>query len=71
MREIGNGASKLRAKFSNSLVKPKILDDIMEKENISKLIDEVKNELKANLDIDKQGRVKTTAHANAVKGFAG
>lgn len=41
LREIGNGASKLRAKFSNSLVKPKILDDIMEKENISKLIDEV------------------------------
>ena len=36
-----------------------------------KLIDEVKNELKANLDIDKQGRVKTTAHANAVKGFVG
>ena len=35
-----------------------------------KLIDEVKNELKANLDIDQQGRVKATAHANAVKGYA-
>jgi ubiquinone/menaquinone biosynthesis C-methylase UbiE len=36
-----------------------------------KLIDEVKNELKANLDIDQQGRVKATAHANAVKGYVG
>ena len=35
------------------------------------LIDEVKNEVKANLDIDQQGRVKATAYANAVKGYAG
>ena len=41
LREIGKGVSKLRAKFSNSLVKPKIVDEIMEKDNIAKLIDEV------------------------------
>ena len=35
------------------------------------VIDEVKNELKANLDIDQQGRVKATARANAVKGYVG
>ncbi len=33
-----------------------------------KLIEEIKTEVKENLDIDQQRRVKATAHANAVKG---
>ena len=41
LREIGKGVSKIRDKFSNSLVNPKILNEIMEKENISNLVDEV------------------------------
>jgi len=33
-----------------------------------KLIEEIKIEVKENLDIDQKGRVKATVHANAVKG---
>ena len=33
-----------------------------------KLIEEIKTEVKENLNIDQPGRVKAKAHANAVKG---
>ncbi len=46
LKEIGKGISKIRDKFSNSLVDPKILDEIMQQENISKLVDEVISDFK-------------------------
>ena len=41
LQEIGNGISKLRDKFNNSLVRPAILDNVLKQDNLAKLIDEV------------------------------
>ena len=41
LQEIGKGASKLRDKFKNSLVRPEILDKVVKQENLSKLVEEV------------------------------
>ena len=41
LQEIGNGVSKLRDKFSNALVRPEILDTVLTKDNLVKLIAEV------------------------------
>ena len=41
LQEIGNGISKLRDKFKNSLVRPEILDNVLKQENLAKLIEEV------------------------------
>ena len=46
LKEIGKGVSKIRDKFSNSLVNPKILNEIMHQENISRLVDEVISDFK-------------------------
>ena len=46
LKQIGKGISKIRDKFSNSLVNPKILDEIMQQENISRLVDEVISDFK-------------------------
>ena len=71
LREIGNGVSKLRAKFSNSLVNPKILDDIMKKENISKLIDEVISEFNIwkPLDIHLEKDSDSSENEDLIKEF--
>ena len=41
LQQIGKGASKLRDKFKNSLVRPEILDNVLKQDNLQKLIEEV------------------------------
>ena len=71
LKEIGKGISKIRDKFSNSLVDPKILDEIMQQENISKLVDEVISDFKIwkPLDIHLEKDSDSSENETLIKQF--